>query len=589
MSGVTNVRCPHCNSQLRIKSRRLDGKQLKCPRCTQTVLLERVQDTSDYVAVMFFQSHDDRWATTIQPANREFPSRDTIPSTAANTVSYRRDDRDRRWRWPLTTRASAVVVGLSLMFCMLIGGYSVVGNEYRVWQTIDGRRSSIKLAYIAHDDRSVRLKRQDDGREIEMPLAKLSQADRDLVEQQQIYANADQAESAAQPLAGRVERVQPQSTEPTPADWPMWRGPSRDGVVSAGPSLLNSWPSSGPPPLWTSDRIPGEWEGGWGSVSITNGRTYTYVNIPPNKRQPPAYSGLDVVYCLDADSGESIWKFENDGGTHTTPSNGTPCVVNGRVYASGSGGYVYCIDATSGREIWQANTARPNKETSSSFTVADGVAVVLSGPVTGLDAETGEELWSQSRVKSEHSSPAVWKYDGNTFVICNTGNQLTAIEVKSGEIEWQIRSHGGNSTPIVAGDKLVLHGSNTLCAYQLGDSEPEETWTSRADCHGSTPVVYNGFVYSTAAGTALCVRLSDGKTMWREGIGNSNYSSPAIANNKLITVGKNRLLMFGTNTNRLERLDEENMGLVECTSPTIVDGKLYLRRKQNIVCYDLRS
>jgi hypothetical protein len=47
--------------------------------------------------------------------------------------------------------------------------------------------------------------------------------------------------------------------------------------------------------------------------------------------------------------------------------------------------------------------------------------------------------------------------------------------------------------------------------------------------------------------------------------------------------------MFGTDTIRLERLDEENMGLVECTSPTIANGKLYLRLKQNVVCYDLRS
>jgi hypothetical protein len=47
--------------------------------------------------------------------------------------------------------------------------------------------------------------------------------------------------------------------------------------------------------------------------------------------------------------------------------------------------------------------------------------------------------------------------------------------------------------------------------------------------------------------------------------------------------------MFGAGTDRLQRLDEENMGLVECTSPTISNGKLYLRLHHNVVCYDLRS
>lgn len=600
MSRVTTVRCPHCNAKLRVKSRRLDGKELTCPRCTQRVLLERVSGTEDYVAVLFFQGYVDRWAATIQPANAE-----PVSATPDNIVSYRRSERDQRWRWPVTQRATAVAVGFSVLVCILIGGYSVVGNEYRVWKTADGRRSKVKLAYVGHDDRIVRLKRQDNGHEIQVPLTSLSRADRERLQDRNAApanggsrptgsprvdsaANGERHSASNHPAdAGRSPVARNSSTNPV--DWPMWRGPSRDGVVSAGPTLLSRWPSGGPQKLWTSERIPGEWEGGWGSVSIADGKAYTFVNIPPNKRQPQAFSGLNIVYCLDANSGETLWKFENEAGRHTTPSNGTPCIADGRVYASGSGGYVYCLDADTGRGLWQAQTSTVGNETSSSFVVSDGVAVVLSGPVTGLDARTGEELWSHNRLRSNHSSVAIWRYEGRSYAICSADRQLAAMDMKSGDIAWQTRLQSANSTPVVSGDRLVVHGRHSLVAYELGDSEPEKLWEVGGGCHGSTPIVYDGFVYSTAAGTARCIRLSDGERMWNEGIGNSNYSSPIIADNKLITVGKSRLLMFSIDTERLDRLAEEQMGLVECTSPTIVDGKLYLRLRQNVVCYDLRA
>jgi predicted Zn finger-like uncharacterized protein len=233
MSSATTVRCPHCSAKLRIKSRRLDGKELSCPNCTQTILLERGAGTSDYVAVLFFRGHDDRWATKSQPTNRE-----TIAATPENTVSYERSSRDRRWRWPVASRTSAVVLSLGLVFCVMLGGYSVVGNEYRVWQTADGRRSKIKLACVAHDGRTVRFKRQDNGPEIRLPLANLSREDREHLAQHDTRDTDDAAVRVESGSDGLVARTRTNNPNTNPVDWPMWRGSSRDGVVSAGPTLL---------------------------------------------------------------------------------------------------------------------------------------------------------------------------------------------------------------------------------------------------------------------------------------------------------------------------------------------------------------
>ena len=52
------------------------------------------------------------------------------------------------------------------------------------------------------------------------------------------------------------------------ADWPQWRGPTRDGVAAKGPALLAPWPTKGPKKLWQSDPIPTQKEGGFGSVVV---------------------------------------------------------------------------------------------------------------------------------------------------------------------------------------------------------------------------------------------------------------------------------------------------------------------------------
>ena len=114
-------------------------------------------------------------------------------------------------------------------------------------------------------------------------------------------------------------------------------------------------------------------------------------------------------------------------------------------------------------------------------------------------------------------------------------------------------------------------------------------WQSPVACHGATPVIFDGHVFAVSAGHATCVRLSDGEAMWREHIGDTNYSSPIVADGKIFAVVKHSLWMLDTNTNSMQRLDEADLRILPCTSPAIADAKLYVRHHQHIACYDLRS
>ena len=66
------------------------------------------------------------------------------------------------------------------------------------------------------------------------------------------------------------------------ADWPQWRGPTRDGAAPDSPPLLESFPETGPKQLWTSEELPDGDTGGWGSPVAARGKVYQYVshNLP---------------------------------------------------------------------------------------------------------------------------------------------------------------------------------------------------------------------------------------------------------------------------------------------------------------------
>lgn len=68
-------------------------------------------------------------------------------------------------------------------------------------------------------------------------------------------------------------------TAPAAADWPQWRGPTRDGIAPPGPKLLDTWPKEGPPLVWKSDPIRGfHVDGGMGSVVVAEGKVIIYAH-----------------------------------------------------------------------------------------------------------------------------------------------------------------------------------------------------------------------------------------------------------------------------------------------------------------------
>ncbi|MEO2164402.1 MAG: PQQ-binding-like beta-propeller repeat protein [bacterium] len=197
--------------------------------------------------------------------------------------------------------------------------------------------------------------------------------------------------------------------EGTRTDWPTHRGDLRRSGVS--PSTLEvprlapqwSWASThGPSPAWPG---PARWDAYAGLAGLSSMRNYDPV-FHPSVAAGRVYFGSsseDAVFCLDAVSGQTLWRHPVGG-----PVRVTPHVQGGRVFFGSDDGSAYCVDAISGERVWrvagQPDAARiwNNGRMISTHPVRTGVCVIgeravfgasllpwESSAIIAVDAETG--------------------------------------------------------------------------------------------------------------------------------------------------------------------------------------------------------
>ncbi len=94
------------------------------------------------------------------------------------------------------------------------------------------------------------------------------------------------------------------------ADWPQYRGPSRDGIAPPFLPLIDQVPAEGLKKLWQSDEIRAGESAGFGSPAVTLGRVYVYqnLNLPPVHRvlYKQAYDALGYAPDMPADLSKAV-------------------------------------------------------------------------------------------------------------------------------------------------------------------------------------------------------------------------------------------------------------------------------------------
>ncbi|HXG09894.1 MAG TPA: PQQ-binding-like beta-propeller repeat protein, partial [Gemmataceae bacterium] len=152
-------------------------------------------------------------------------------------------------------------------------------------------------------------------------------------------------------------------------------------------------------------------------------------------------AGDDGLYCVEAVRGKVLWHFE---GPHV---DCTPVVVDGRLYGgSGYGTYeVFCLDARTGNLVWRVPVDLPAFATPAAtpdgrvvFGIGNGNLLASAGTPAGallcLDGRTGALLWRFDVGDGVHRQPAV----DDRHVYCVTRDcHCYCVRLADGALVWK--------------------------------------------------------------------------------------------------------------------------------------------------------
>ena len=162
------------------------------------------------------------------------------------------------------------------------------------------------------------------------------------------------------------------------------------------------------------------------------------------------------LYCLDADTGELIWK--NDRGRGRSVA-----VAENRIYG---GDPFYCLGTEDGKRIWK-EPINLGHTIHSIPVVANGKVYVSGDKFYALDAKSGEEVWNYSCPALIERAPAVTE----NGVLIPTEGGLHCLDATTGGLRWKFEDVRVRSSPIVAGNKVYTGYSRGLCALSLENGE----------------------------------------------------------------------------------------------------------------------
>jgi outer membrane protein assembly factor BamB len=379
--------------------------------------------------------------------------------------------------------------------------------------------------------------------------------------------------------------------------WEHYRGPQYNGT-SAERGWAKGWSGQTPRQLWRKEVGIGA-----SSFTVRNGRVFTHGNVKDR----------DVVYCLDALTGEEIWthaypcKFEErmyEGGTAATPT-----LDGDRVYVLSYDGQFLCLDAATGKPVWRRHLVEDFggrlsdwKYAGSPTVVGDRVIVDCGGDgssTLALNKLTGEKLWATGRDKAGYAPAIPFRHGEAEAVLLFKATAMVAKATRDGEefwrIPWKTPWDVNASAPFVLGDKLFLssgYPAGRGALYQLTAAQPVKIWQNddlKTKMCSAAP--HEGHVYGvTEKGRkTLCIRLEDGRTVWSADVGGDHGNLVIVDGTLVILSSDGELILAPATPAGFQPLARAKVLPGRCwVQPTLSGGVLFAKNNKGLtVALDL--
>lgn len=378
----------------------------------------------------------------------------------------------------------------------------------------------------------------------------------------------------------------------------QWRGPQRNGIYPAE-NLLKQWPKEGPELLWEAKDMGF----GYSSAAVVDDRVFT----------AGAPDSIGYIYSYDID-GKLLWKkaYGREWETNFPGPRSTPLIYDGLGYLLSGLGMLYCFDAESGDMVWKKDVYDFMNNKNIRFGITENLLIdgntLFCTPggeevnVIAMNRMNGDVLWKSkgNGEQTAYCSPIMIERNGRKLFITNTAHSIIAIDAKNGELAWSYnltnKQNVHANTPIYQDGYLYVMdgfraGSVMLKISDDGNSV-SEVWKSDLldETNGHSVLMGNNIYVSAESKKKFC--CVDWKT------GNIKYSIDKFSPGTVVAadgmlycysyngdVGLLKPTPSGFEMKGEFKLPKQKR--LHISHPVIKDGRLYIRYANNLWVYSV--
>jgi outer membrane protein assembly factor BamB len=379
------------------------------------------------------------------------------------------------------------------------------------------------------------------------------------------------------------------------ADWPQWRGPTRDGQIrgEAFPEKLAALQ-----PGWRVDLGPS-----YSGPIIVGDRVFVTETVDKK---------IERVRALDRATGKELWRHEWEGAMSVpffAKANGdwirsTPACDGERLYVVGMRDVLVCLDVATGKELWrfdfpaQLKTPLPDFGAACSPLVeGDAVYLQAGSGFCRLEKTTGKLVWRTlitggGMMDSAFSSPIFAKLGGKSQLVVQTREKLAGVNPADGAVLWEqkVEAFRGMNilTPTVLDDLVFTsaYGGKTnsfRVAHADGKWSVVPAWEFKAQGNMTSPVIVDGTAYLTLRSSrAMAIDVKTGAERWTTSESFGKYWSIVAQKDRLLALDERGILfLIRATPEKFEKLDERKIAKAETWAHLAVSGRELFIRELN--------
>jgi outer membrane protein assembly factor BamB len=269
-------------------------------------------------------------------------------------------------------------------------------------------------------------------------------------------------------------------------------------------------------------------------------RTKNEVGIQssPAVRNGKVYLGDDagIFRALDAKTGNEVWKFDTqseDGGGQEIISSAT--FSGKRVLFGSYDSRLYCLSAEGGTFLWKYQTQGPLHSTP---VIIEGRTFVAGcdAQLRSVNAETGKEIVTLEMGDYSAASPAVL---GDRLIIGTFASEVLCVDWRKQKVVWRYhtdkKSFPYYSSAAVT-DQVAVVGGRDKAVHCIGLEDGKRRWRfpTKARMDSSPVIVGSRVVAAGYDGNIYLLDLATGKEIWKFTAGPAFVASPAVGEGRLV-------------------------------------------------------